>query len=167
MCWVLVWKPKGKRSLGTPRYEREDNIKMDLQDVGWSMNQNDLAHDRGRWQALVNAEMNPRFPQNFESVLTISKPVRFSRRSLFHGVCSTERFAFIQIHFLQVEHFSCTVWYKTDSEMPSVASMDNRIARFRCAFTSKGPNFLGYLTLRLLMSYIYTYIYIYIWSTYS
>jgi hypothetical protein len=33
--WVLVWKPKGKRSLGTPGYRWENNIKMELQALGW------------------------------------------------------------------------------------------------------------------------------------
>jgi hypothetical protein len=52
---------------------------------------------------------------------------------------------FIQIYFLQVEHFSCTVWYKTDSDMPTVSSMDNRIASFRSVIIFKGQNFVGYL----------------------
>jgi hypothetical protein len=51
---------------------------MDLQGVGWSMDRNDLTHDRERWRALVNAEMNSRFPQNIDSFLTISKHVSFS-----------------------------------------------------------------------------------------
>jgi hypothetical protein len=33
--WVLVWKPKGKSSLGTPRHRWKNNIKMDLRDVEW------------------------------------------------------------------------------------------------------------------------------------
>jgi hypothetical protein len=133
---ILVWKPKGKRSFGIARYEREDNIKMDLQGVGWSMDWNDLAHDGGRWRDLVNMEMNPRFSQNVERFLTISKPVSFSRKSLFHGVCSTVGFVLILNYFLQIVHFSCTFWYKTDSEMLTVASMDNRIATFRSALSS-------------------------------
>jgi len=68
--WVLVWKPKGKRSLGTPGYEWQSNIKVDLQDVGWSMDWIDLAHDRDRWQAVLNGVKNPRVPQNVESFLT-------------------------------------------------------------------------------------------------
>jgi hypothetical protein len=41
----------------------EDNIKMDLQEVGWrGMNWIDLAEDRDRWGTLVNAVMNPRIP---------------------------------------------------------------------------------------------------------
>jgi hypothetical protein len=44
---------------GRPRRRWEDNIKMDLQEVGWgSMDWIDLAHDRDRWRAVVNAVMN-------------------------------------------------------------------------------------------------------------
>ena len=56
---VLVGKPEGKRPLGRPRRRWEDNIKMDLQDVGrgcgdWM----ELAQDRDRWLALVSTAMN-------------------------------------------------------------------------------------------------------------
>jgi len=58
---VLVGKPEGKRSLGRPRREREVNMKMDLQEVGCGvMDWIELAKDRDRWQALVNAVMNLR-----------------------------------------------------------------------------------------------------------
>ena len=47
---VLVGKPEGKRSLGRPRHRWEDNIKMDLQEVGCGgMDWVKLAHDRDRW----------------------------------------------------------------------------------------------------------------------
>jgi hypothetical protein len=53
---VLVGKPEGKRTLGRPRHRWEDNIKMYLEEVGWkSMEWIDLAQDRDRWQASVNA----------------------------------------------------------------------------------------------------------------
>ena len=59
----LVGKPEGKRPLGIPRRRWEDNIKMDLQEVGrgcgdWMK----LAQDRDRWRALVNTVMNFRVP---------------------------------------------------------------------------------------------------------
>jgi len=58
---VLVGKPEGKRPLGRPRRRWEDNIKMDLQEVGFcGMNWIELAQDRDRWLALVNAVMDLR-----------------------------------------------------------------------------------------------------------
>ena len=56
-------KPEGKRPLGRPRHRWEDNIKMDLQEVGYrDMDWTDLAEDRDMWRALVNAVMNCRVP---------------------------------------------------------------------------------------------------------
>ena len=60
---VLVGKPEGKGPLGRPRRRWEDNIKMDLQGVrGGGMDWIELAQDRDRWRALVNAVMNVRVP---------------------------------------------------------------------------------------------------------
>ena len=60
---VLVGKPEGQRPLGSPRLRWEDNIKMDLQEVGCrGMDWIDLTLDRDRWRALVNAVMNFRVP---------------------------------------------------------------------------------------------------------
>jgi len=60
---VLVGKPEGKRPLGRRRRRWEDNIKMALQDVGCGgMEWIELAQDRVRWQALVNAVMSLRVP---------------------------------------------------------------------------------------------------------
>ena len=60
---VLVGKPVGKRTLGRPRHRWEDNIKMDLQEIGrgcgdWM----ELAQDRDSWQALLSTIMNFRVP---------------------------------------------------------------------------------------------------------
>jgi len=55
---VLVGKHEGMRPLGKPRHRWEENIKMDLQEVVWrSVDWIDLAQDRDRWRALVNAVM--------------------------------------------------------------------------------------------------------------
>jgi len=59
---VSVGKSEGKRPLGRPRCRWEDDIKMDLQEVGCrSMDWIDLAHDRDSCLALVNAVTNLRF----------------------------------------------------------------------------------------------------------
>jgi len=60
---VLVGKPEGKRSLGRPRHRWEDNIKMDLQEVGgdhgdWM----ELAQNRDRWWALLGMVRDFRVP---------------------------------------------------------------------------------------------------------
>jgi hypothetical protein len=60
---ILVGKPEGKRPLGRPRRRWMDNIKMDLREAGWDgMDWINLAQDRDRWRALVNAVMNLRVP---------------------------------------------------------------------------------------------------------
>jgi hypothetical protein len=56
---ILVGKPEGNRPLGRPRRRWENNIKMDLHEVGcegkdWI----ELAQDKDKWRALLNAVMN-------------------------------------------------------------------------------------------------------------
>jgi hypothetical protein len=60
---VLVGKPEGKRPLGRPRLRWEDNIRMDLQEVGYGCEDwIGLDRDRDRWRALVSAVRNLRVP---------------------------------------------------------------------------------------------------------
>jgi hypothetical protein len=60
---VLMGKPEGKRPLGRYRRRWEDNIKMDLQEVGrGATDWTDLTQDRDRWRALVDAVTNLRVP---------------------------------------------------------------------------------------------------------
>jgi hypothetical protein len=60
---VLVGKPEERDPLERPRHRWENNIKMDLYEVGWGgAYWIDMAHYRDRWRALVNAVMNLRVP---------------------------------------------------------------------------------------------------------
>jgi hypothetical protein len=60
---VLVGRPEGKRPLGRPRRRWEDNIKLDLRDIGIDgANWIRLAEDRVQWRASVNTVMNLRLP---------------------------------------------------------------------------------------------------------
>jgi hypothetical protein len=71
---VLVGKPEGKRLLGSPRRRWEDNIQVDLQEVGGGYGEwMELAQDRDRWRVLVSAVMNFRVPENAENFLTSSR----------------------------------------------------------------------------------------------
>jgi hypothetical protein len=60
---VLVGKPEGKRPLGRPRHRWEDNIKMDVREIGIDgVNWIQLAQDKVQWRASVNTVMNLRVP---------------------------------------------------------------------------------------------------------
>jgi hypothetical protein len=60
---IFVGKPEGNRPLGTPKRRWEDNIQMDLQEVGCGgMDLIDRVQDRDTWRALLNAVMNLQVP---------------------------------------------------------------------------------------------------------
>jgi hypothetical protein len=60
---ILVGRPEGRRPLGRPRRGWEDNIKMDLREIGFGdLDWIHLAQDRDRWRSLVNTAMNLRVP---------------------------------------------------------------------------------------------------------
>jgi len=60
---VLVWKAEGKRPLGRPRRKWVDNIRKDLQQVGFGyVDWIGLVQDRDRWRTFVSAAMNLRVP---------------------------------------------------------------------------------------------------------
>ena len=59
---ILKGKPTGKRPLGRPRRRLEDNIRMDLEEIGINTgNWVDSAQDSNYWRTLVNAALNLRF----------------------------------------------------------------------------------------------------------
>jgi len=62
-CIQGFGKSEGKRPVGRARRKWDDNIKMNLQEVGYGgMDWVDVAQDRDRWRAFVNAVMNIRVP---------------------------------------------------------------------------------------------------------
>jgi hypothetical protein len=60
---ILIGRPEGRRPLGRPRCRREDNIKMDLREIGFGdVDWIHWAQGRDRWWALVNTVMNLQVP---------------------------------------------------------------------------------------------------------
>jgi hypothetical protein len=60
---ILVGRPEGRRPLGRPRRRREDNIKMDLREIGFGdVDWIYWAQDSDKWRVLVNTVMNLRVP---------------------------------------------------------------------------------------------------------
>jgi hypothetical protein len=75
---VLVGKPEKKRPLGIPRRRWEDNIRMDLQEVGCGCEDwIGLAEDRDRWRALVSAVRNLRVPNKAGNFFTSCKQLAY------------------------------------------------------------------------------------------
>ena len=84
---VLVGRPEGKIPLGRPRRRWDDNIKMDLQEVGGGCEDwTEVAQVRDRWWALVSTLMNLRVPKMRGISGLAAEPVSLSRRTLLHGV---------------------------------------------------------------------------------
>ena len=80
-------KPEGKRPMGRPRRRWENNIKVDLQEVGGACGDwMELAQDRDRWRVLVSMVMNIRVSKMRGISGLAAEPVSFSRRTL----CSME-----------------------------------------------------------------------------
>jgi hypothetical protein len=60
---ILVGRPEGRRLLGRPRRRWEDNIRMDLREIGFGgVDWINLSQDRDTWRAIVNTVMNLRVP---------------------------------------------------------------------------------------------------------
>ena len=77
---------KARQIARSRRKGGRDNIKMELQEWWGDMDWIDVAHDRDRWQAVVNAVMNFRVPWNTGTYRTSWETVGFSGRTLLHGV---------------------------------------------------------------------------------
>jgi hypothetical protein len=68
---ILVGRPEGRRPLGRPRRRWEDNISVDLREIGFGdVDWIHLTQDRGTWLALVNTVMNLQVPKNEGNFLT-------------------------------------------------------------------------------------------------
>jgi hypothetical protein len=89
---ILVGKPEGKRPLGRPRHRWEDNIKMDLREIGWGgMGRINLTQDRDWCMVLVKTVINIRDTQNVGKFLSSWATGGYPRRTQLRGVsgCSS------------------------------------------------------------------------------
>jgi hypothetical protein len=115
---VLMGRPEGRRLLVRSRRRWENNIKTDLQGKEWGTDWIDLAHNRDRWRAIVNAVMNLRVPQNAGNFLTSWEPVSFSRRTVLHGV-TIRKYTYDHAvkpyaYFVSKERLAKPVYYVTE-----------------------------------------------------
>ena len=122
---VLVGKPEGKRPLGRPRRRWEDNIKMDLQEVGGGCEDwMELAQNRDRWRALVSTVMNLRVPKMRGISWLAAEPVSFSKRTLLHGLGK-------YVVLCQFQNRGCLTWnvYRctTYASLRSLPTQDNKL----------------------------------------
>ena len=86
VCRILVGKPERKRPLVSPLRRWEDNVKMDLQEVGYvRLDWIELAKDRDRWRALMNAVMYLGVPK-LREISSLSE----NRLTSQEGLCSME-----------------------------------------------------------------------------
>jgi hypothetical protein len=68
---ILVGRHKRRRPLGRVRHRWEVNTKLDIQKIGWGdVHWIDVAQDREKWHAVVNAVMNFMLPKNARNFLT-------------------------------------------------------------------------------------------------
>jgi hypothetical protein len=83
---VVVGRPEGWNHLENPGIDGRIILKWILEEWEGGMDYIDLAQDRDRWSAVVNAVMNFRVSKNLGNFLTSFEPVGFSGRPLLHGV---------------------------------------------------------------------------------
>ena len=76
---IIICKPTGRRRLGSSGRRWDDNIRMDLEEIGINMgNWVNSTQERDYWRALVNATMNLRVPLGMRSVSWLFPPVSHS-----------------------------------------------------------------------------------------
>ena len=130
---VLVGRPEGKRPLGRPRRRWEDNIEINLQEVGgvWG-DWMELAQDRDRWRALVSTVMNLRVPKMRGISWLSAELVSFSRRTLIqlaaYRQATRNSYREWQYHMLHVYNYvllKMSTWCSKHVEESSILWINN------------------------------------------